>query len=224
MTQAIQTQTPNTPQGSLFIITASSGTGKTSLVKELLANIDNLAVSISHTTRQPRPAEVDGTHYHFTTVEDFKSAIEAGEFLEYAEVFGNYYGTAKSSVQAMLDKGTDVILEIDWQGALQVQQMFHEGKLADTVQELNMIFILPPSKEALLERLSTRGQDSEEVIKKRLAGAVAEMQQYDKFDYLVINDDFQQALGELTAIITASRHQLGKQQARYKDLIASLLG
>ncbi len=210
--------------GSLFILTASSGTGKTSLVKALLETTDNLAVSISHTTRQPRPAEENGVHYHFSTVEQFKKNINNNEFLEYAQVFDNYYGTAKSSVKKLLDEGNDVILEIDWQGALQVKEMFDNGQLADLTDELDMIFILPPSRDSLRERLSKRGQDSEEVIEKRLAGAITEMQQYDKFDYLVINDDFNQALSALKTIINSKHLQLNKQQQRYQKLIKGLLG
>ncbi len=209
--------------GSLFILTASSGTGKTSLVKALLETTDNLAVSISHTTRQPRPAEKNGIHYHFSTVEEFKNKINNGEFLEYAKVFDNYYGTAKSSVKQLLDEGNDVILEIDWQGALQVKEMFYNGQLADLTDELDMIFILPPSRDSLRERLSKRGQDSEDVIEKRLAGAITEMQQYDKFDYLVINDDFNQALSALKTIINSKHLQLNKQQKRYQKLIEGLL-
>ncbi|MDO4440838.1 MAG: guanylate kinase [Moraxella sp.] len=203
-----------TPQGTLFIITAASGTGKTSLVKELLATTDSLKVSISHTTREPRPAETDGVHYHFTTKESFEQLIKDGAFFEYAEVFGNYYGTSKQAVDELLHQGIDVILEIDWQGALQVKEKF---------SQVVMIFILPPSKDALKSRLSNRGQDSIEVINTRLAGSVHEMQHYHHFDYVVINDDFNQALSDLQAIITASRLTLAKQQSRHRTLIDALL-
>ncbi len=209
--------------GSLFILTASSGTGKTSLVKALLETTDNLAVSISHTTRQPRPAEQNGIDYHFSNIEEFEKNINNNEFLEYAKVFDNYYGTAKSTVKNLLDAGKDVILEIDWQGALQVKEMFANGQLSDLTDELDMIFILPPSRDSLRERLSKRGQDSEEVIEKRLAGAITEMQQYDKFDYLVINDDFNQALSALKTIVNNKHLQLNKQQKRYQKLIEGLL-
>ena len=148
--------------GSLFIITAASGTGKTSLVKQLLATTNDLTVSVSHTTRAPRPGEIDGQHYHFTDVDKFVTAIGEGKFLEHAEVFGNYYGTSEQSVRAQLEAGVDVILEIDWQGALQVKKIFTEA---------TMIFILPPSLATLRQRLSTRAQDSMEVIEQRLAGA-----------------------------------------------------
>ncbi len=201
--------------GSLFIITAASGTGKTSLVKQLLATTNDLTVSISHTTRPPRPGEIDGQHYHFSQVEDFKTDIDKGKFLEHAEVFGNYYGTSEQSVRAQLQAGVDVILEIDWQGALQVKKIFTSAI---------MIFILPPSITTLRQRLSARGQDSVEVIEQRLAGAVDEMAQYLHFDYIVINDNFEVALAELKAIIIADRQKTQRQQQRYQRTITTLLG
>ncbi len=199
--------------GKLFIITAASGTGKTSLVKELLATTDNLTVSISHTTRAPRPGESDGVHYHFTTVDEFKRLIDESAFLEYAQVFDNFYGTTRQAVERLLHDGVDVILEIDWQGALQVKEKF-----SDAV----MIFILPPSRDALRSRLSNRGQDSDEVIEKRLAGSLTEMRQYDKFDYVVINDDFAEALADLQTIIKSHRLSRATQQARNGKLIDAL--
>lgn len=201
-------------QGTLFIITAASGTGKTSLVKELLATTDNLKVSISHTTRQPRPAEADGVHYYFTDKAAFEQLIAEGAFFEYAEVFGNYYGTSKQAVDDLLNQGIDVILEIDWQGALQVKEKSPQAV---------MIFILPPSRDALRSRLSNRGQDSSDVIETRLAGAVTEMKNYHHFDYVVINDDFSTALGDLQTIIKAQRLTLTQQTARQNALIKSLL-
>lgn len=200
--------------GSLFIITAASGTGKTSLVKQLLATTNDLTVSISHTTRDPRPGEIDGHDYHFTKVDAFTQAIGESKFLEHAEVFGNYYGTAEQSVRAQLDSGVDVILEIDWQGALQVKKIFTEA---------TMVFILPPSIATLRQRLSTRAQDSVEVIEQRLAGAVTEMAQYVNFDYVIINDNFEVALTELKAIIVADRQKLARQQRRYHRTIMTLL-
>lgn len=200
--------------GKLFIITAASGTGKTSLVKELLATADNLTVSISHTTRQPRPGESDGVHYHFTTKDDFEALIGQSAFLEYAQVFENYYGTSKQAVIDLLSQGKDVILEIDWQGALQVKEQFTNAV---------MIFILPPSRAALRSRLSNRGQDSDEVIEKRLAGSITEMRQYDKFDYVVINDDFADALADLQIIIKSHRLSLSAQVQRHQALILELL-
>ncbi|PIE47511.1 MAG: guanylate kinase [Gammaproteobacteria bacterium] len=204
--------------GSLFIITAASGTGKTSLVKQLIENNKNLTVSVSHTTRKPRPGEVNGQQYHFTTVDEFKKGIEVNQFLEYAEVFGNFYGTSAQKVNAQLAQGIDVILEIDWQGALQVKEQLKHSDITPI-----MIFILPPSKEALKQRLSNRGQDSEEVIQTRLAGAVTEMRQYKNFDYIIINDDFNTAYDELKAIIIANRQTLKKQQTTHGDLINSLI-
>ncbi|GAA0317979.1 guanylate kinase [Psychrobacter aestuarii] len=201
--------------GSLFIITAASGTGKTSLVKQLIATTNDLTVSVSHTTRSPRPGEIDGHHYHFTTEMAFVDAVNNSEFLEHAKVFDNYYGTKEQSVRAQLEAGVDVILEIDWQGALQVKKIF-----VDAV----MIFILPPSVATLRQRLSARGQDSQEIIEKRLAGSVTEMAQYVNFDYVVINDNFEVALAELKAIIIADRQTLARQQDRYASTIAALVG
>ncbi len=200
--------------GSLFIITAASGTGKTSLVKQLLATTNDLTVSISHTTRAPRPGEIDGQHYHFTEVNTFKAAIDDQKFLEHAEVFGNYYGTSEHSVRTQLEAGIDVILEIDWQGALQVKKVFAAA---------TMIFILPPSIASLRQRLSTRAQDSMEVIEQRLAGSVTEISQYVHADYVVINDNFEVALTELKAIIIADRQTLARQQQRYSRTIKNLL-
>lgn len=201
-------------KGSLFIITAASGTGKTSLVKQLIATTNDLSVSISHSTRQPRPGEVDGQDYHFVSREVFAAMIKQGEFLEHADVFENFYGTAQSSVEYMLQNGLDVILEIDWQGALQVQKLRPDA---------TTIFILPPDRQSLRQRLSNRGQDSSEVIEKRLAGSVKEMSQYINFDYIVINDNFDVALAELKAIIIANRLTLAKQQERHASRIQQLL-
>nr|WP_313096936.1 guanylate kinase [Moraxella sp. CTOTU48717] len=201
-------------KGSLFIITAASGTGKTSLVKQLVATTNDLAVSISHSTRKPRPGEIDGQHYHFVSREIFADMIKQGEFLEHAEVFENYYGTAQSTVEFMLSNGLDVILEIDWQGALQVQRLRPDA---------TTIFILPPDRQSLRQRLSNRGQDSQEVIEKRLAGSVNEMSQYVNFDYVVINDNFDVALAELKSIIIANRLTLAKQQERHAGRIEQLL-
>ena len=201
-------------KGSLFIITAASGTGKTSLVKQLVATTNDLAVSISHSTRKPRPGEIDGQHYHFVSREIFADMIKQGEFLEHAEVFENYYGTAQSTVEFMLSNGLDVILEIDWQGALQVQKLRPDA---------TTIFILPPDRQSLRQRLSNRGQDSQEVIERRLAGSVNEMPQYVNFDYVVINDNFDVALAELKSIIIANRLTLAKQQERHAGRIEQLL-
>lgn len=200
--------------GTLFVITAASGTGKTSLVKQLLDTTKDLTVSISHTTRQPRPQEVDGVHYHFVDKDSFIGLIEQNAFFEHAEVFGNYYGTSKQAAFDELAQGRDVILEIDWQGALQVQAQYPQAVL---------IFILPPSKDALRQRLSGRATDSQEVIETRLAGAVGEMVHYDKFNYVVINDDFDVALHDLQSIINSQRLRTHIQQIRQKTLLDNLL-
>ena len=207
-------ETANKHTGTLFIVTAASGTGNTSLVKQLIATTNDLSVSISHSTRTPRPGEIDGQHYHFVSRDVFNDMIKNGEFLEFAEVFDNCYGTSQQSVEFMLNNGLDVILEIDWQGALQVQKL-----RPDAV----MIFILPPDRQSLRQRLSNRGQDSEQVIEKRLAGSIHEMQQYLHFDYVVINDNFDVALAELKAIIIANRLTLAKQQERHASRILQLL-
>ncbi len=200
--------------GSLFIITAASGTGKTSLVKQLLATTNDLTVSVSHTTREPRPGEIDGQHYHFIETAAFTTAINDNKFLEYAKVFGNYYGTSEQSVRTQLQAGIDVILEIDWQGAQQIKKIFPEAI---------MVFILPPNIATLRQRLSTRAQDSADVIEQRLAGAVTEMAQYVNANYVVVNDNFEVALAELKAIIIADRQTLDRQQRRYRRTIAALL-
>lgn len=205
---------PSPTQGTLFIITAASGTGKTSLVKELLATTKNIVVSVSHTTREPRRGEVDGEHYYFTSKEEFMGLVGEGEFLEHAQVFGNYYGTSKTAVNDLLSAGTDVILEIDWQGALQVKKQFAQAV---------MIFILPPSRDALRSRLSGRASDTTQVIEQRLAGSVREMQEYVNFDYVVINDDFNMALSDLRAIVTTYRLAITKQTVRHEKLISQLL-
>ena len=200
--------------GLLFVVSAASGTGKTSLVKALLERVNNLHVSVSHTTRGQRPGELDGVHYHFSTKEDFLASVQDGGFIEYAEVFGNYYGTAQRTVKEQLTKGHDVLLEIDWQGAEQVRKLFPESK---------QIFILPPSQFDLRQRLSNRGTDSVEVIEHRLGCAVEDMQQYSNFDYVIINDDFNKALHDLEAVIIANRLTLSQQANRHQELIMKLI-
>ena len=200
--------------GLLFVVSAASGTGKTSLVKALLERVNNLHVSVSHTTRGQRPGELDGVHYHFAQKEAFLELVEQGGFVEYAEVFGNYYGTAQATVKEQLSKGHDVLLEIDWQGAEQVRKLFPESK---------QIFILPPSQFDLRQRLSNRGTDSVEVIEHRLGCAVEDMQQYSNFDYVIINDDFNKALHDLEAVIIANRLTLSQQANRHQELIMKLM-
>jgi len=202
-----------TSQAQLFIVSAPSGAGKTSLVRRTIKDLDSIGVSVSHTTRQKRSGETQAEDYFFTDRDEFEQMIEADQFLEYAEVFGHYYGTSLSAVQQSLSVGTDVILEIDWQGAAQVRQK---------LDEVISIFILPPSRAALIERLKGRGQDSEEVIERRTAEAVTEMQQYHRADYLIINDDFEQALLELKAVILSYRVAKSRQALQHAGLITSL--
>ncbi|NOX75341.1 MAG: guanylate kinase [Gammaproteobacteria bacterium] len=199
--------------GTLFILSAPSGAGKTSLVKALLKEIAGIAVSISHTTRAQRPGERDGVDYHFVTLEGFKHLLDTGAFLESAQVFDNYYGTSAAAVLHQLASGQDVILEIDWQGAEQVRQRF-EGAVS--------IFILPPSKVALRERLTQRGQDDEQVIDRRMHDAEAEISHFAEFDYIVVNDRFELALAELQAIVTACRLRIRQQAPALASLTAEL--
>ena len=200
--------------GLLFVVSAASGTGKTSLVNALLERVSNLHVSVSHTTRPQRPGELEGVHYHFTSQKEFLAQVEQAGFIEYAEVFGNYYGTSQDTVKQQLAKGHDVLLEIDWQGAEQVRRLFPESK---------QIFILPPSQFDLRQRLSNRGTDSVEVIEHRLSCAVEDMQQFINFDYVIINDDFNKALNDLASVIIANRLVLTQQAERHQDMIQKLI-
>lgn len=202
--------------GNLYIISAPSGAGKSSLINALLADLprSEVQLSISHTSRQPRPAEEHGVHYYFTNHDEFKSLIAQGHFLEWAEVFGNYYGTSLPMIERSLEQGIDVFLDIDWQGARQIREK---------VPNVKTIFILPPSKAELEKRLIGRGQDSAETIAKRMAEAVSEMSHYNEFDYVIVNDDFQTALGELKSILSAERLKQATQAQRHAALIAQLL-
>ncbi|MGZ8162364.1 MAG: guanylate kinase [Methylobacter sp.] len=200
--------------GKLYIIAAPSGAGKTSLVKQLISDLDNLTVSISHTTRQIRPGETNGQDYYFINVEDFQAMQEKQAFLEYAQVFDNFYGTAQQTLEQNLEKGLDVILEIDWQGAQQIKKL-----LPDSIS----IFILPPSTEILLQRLRNRGQDDEQIIARRMRDAVAEIRHYEEFDYLVVNNVFEQALTELKSIIIANRLSRQRQLHNLRPLLTALL-
>lgn len=200
--------------GNLFIVSAPSGAGKSSLIQALLDLHNDMQVSVSHTTRSPRPGEQNGVHYHFVRVDDFKNRIEAGEFLEWAEVFGNYYGTSRTTLQQTLDQGIDVFLDIDWQGARQIRQ-----QLPHAIG----IFILPPSLNVLQQRLQSRGQDSADIIAGRMSKAQDEMSHANEYDYLIVNDDFQQALLELRAIVLAQRNRWQTQQQRQQDLLDQLL-
>ena len=200
--------------GSLFIVAAPSGAGKTSLVKALVESLANVVVSVSTTTRAMRPGEIDGVDYHFVDVATFESLIAAGRFLEHARVFDNYYGTSHDAIKSQLDQGLDVILEIDWQGAQQVRQR---------MPACRSVFILPPSRQVLEKRLRARGQDGETLIARRMRDAVSEMSHYDEFDYLIVNDDFDQALAELRAIFMARRQETRIQQSRRQELLGRLL-
>jgi guanylate kinase len=201
-------------QGTLFIVSAPSGAGKTSLVKALRGACDGLAVSVSHTTRAQRPGEAHGRDYYFVSQDEFNRMALTGEFLEHARVFDNRYGTARRTVEAALADGKDVILEIDWQGARQIREQ---------LPACRSIFILPPSRSALESRLRGRGQDDPAIIARRMADAISEMSHYDEYDYLVINDAFEDALAELRAILMATRLQTRRQAARHDALIAGLL-
>ncbi|WP_409524535.1 guanylate kinase [Nitrincola sp. MINF-07-Sa-05] len=200
--------------GTLYVISAPSGAGKTSLVKALLERDEQIVVSVSHTTRAIRPGEIDGKAYNFTTREAFTQMVGEGVFLEYAEVFGNLYGTSQVWVREQLQAGRDVILEIDWQGAQQVRRL---------MPEMVSVFILPPSRDALLQRLTGRGQDSEEVIAGRMSQAVSEMSHYPEFDYLIINDDFDEALADMTSLFRGRRLRQEIQQQRHQNLLIDLL-
>lgn len=200
--------------GTLFIVSAASGTGKTSLVKALVETMAGVGVSVSHTTRDIRPGEVDGVNYHFTTREKFVAMAGEGLFLEHAEVFGNLYGTSRDWVESELKQDRDVILEIDWQGAAQIRRLLPEAI---------SIFILPPSLEALARRLNNRGQDSREVIESRLKEAQGDIAHYAEFDYLVVNDDFNAALADFKAIIRTARLSARSQANRQASLLQALL-
>jgi len=204
--------------GNLFILSAPSGAGKSSLITALLnQQCDRqMQVSVSHTTRAPRPGEINKQHYHFVTVEEFKRKIENKNFYEWAEVFGNYYGTSEVAVDEQLNQGIDVFLDIDWQGAQQVRMK---------KPEVTTIFICPPSKKALENRLRSRGQDSDEVIESRMKQAQSECSHYQEFDYIIVNDDFDQALADLTTIVHNQRlkrsQQVQNHQLLFKDLLAN---
>lgn len=200
--------------GTLYVFSAPSGAGKTSLVKALVESTEQIKVSVSHTTRPMREGEVDGLDYHFTEVATFKQMIADDAFLEHADVFGNFYGTSRSAILDRIAMGEDVILEIDWQGAQQVKQQIPEAIL---------VFILPPSRAELESRLRGRGTDADEVIQRRLAEAVTEMSHQGEFDYSLVNDDFASALGDLRAIVIARRLRTEVQAIRLKAMLAELL-
>ncbi|MFZ9264044.1 MAG: guanylate kinase [Polynucleobacter sp.] len=199
--------------GSMLMVVAPSGAGKSSLVNALLQKDPDIGLSVSFTTRAPRPGEVNGREYNFLTESEFVKRKEAGDFLEWANVHGNYYGTSKSWIESQMQNGKDVILEIDWQGARQVQKI---------IPEAIWIFILPPSIQTLEDRLRKRAQDDEATIQKRVAAAKDELAHVAEANYLVVNDDFEQALSELNQVVLASRLRTGPQLARQNQLAKEL--
>jgi len=203
-----------TSTGTLYTVSAPSGAGKTSLVNALIQHCRGLRVSVSHTTRPKRQGEEDGVNYHFVDQQGFVEMLGREEFLEHARVFGNLYGTSRIWVEEQLDAGTDVILEIDWQGAQQVKRQLPETR---------GIFIMPPSREALEQRLNSRGQDDSAIIEARMAEAVEEMSHYTDGDYLVVNNIFEQALQELQAIVTCQRLRTPRQQQVLGEMLSGLL-
>lgn len=205
----------NKNEGTLYVISAPSGAGKTSLVNALIESMDKICVSISHTTRQKRAGEIEGHHYYFVSQEKFQALIQTNAFLEYAQVFQqDYYGTSRDFVEKKLSQGIDVVLEIDWQGAEHIRKIF---------QKVTTIFILPPSCETLIERLRKRARDDENIIASRMKQAKNEMSHYSSFDYVVINDQFEAALADLKSIVTATRLREPYQSKKYTTLIKELL-
>lgn len=205
---------PETNCGMLYVVSAPSGAGKTSLVKALLEETDNIEVSVSYTTRSKRKGEREGIDYHFVALSEFQQMITEDSFIEHAEVFGNHYGTSKQRIRDKLMAGIDIILEIDWQGAQQVRKQF---------EDCVSVFILPPSRNELLKRLQERGQDDADVIQDRMSQAISEMSHYMEFEYLIVNDQFSHALGEFKALIIAYRLRQSKQCRRHHGLIKALL-
>lgn len=203
-----------TTKGNLYIVSAPSGAGKTSLLKALTTKDDGISTSISTTTRLIRKGEVNGVDYHFVSIEDFHELIQQGDFLEHAEVFGNFYGTSENRLNEALNLGNDLVLEIDWQGAQQIRE-----QLPDAIS----IFILPPSRDELARRLTGRGQDNPEIIEKRMSSAIEEISHYNEYDFLIINDDFDIALNDLESIIKAHRLVQTKQTTANQQLISDLL-
>ncbi|WP_157670292.1 guanylate kinase [Chitinibacter sp. GC72] len=202
-------------KGNLFVVTAPSGAGKTTLVAALLAADANVQLSISYTTRQPRAGEVNGKDYHFVERAEFERMINAGELLEHAEVYGNYYGTSQVWINDVINNGRDILLEIDWQGAQQVRRLFPEAI---------GLFVLPPSLDTLETRLRNRGKDSEDVIAKRMAVAREECSHVDEFDYVIVNEHIDDAVRDIVAVVRAQRLTLARQSNRHTALISSLKG
>ena len=201
-------------RGNIFVVAAPSGAGKTSLVNALIETTASAHLSVSHTTRGPRPGEENGKHYHFVERSEFEEMRRSNQFLEHAEVFGNLYGTSRQTVQDQIDNGCDVILEIDWQGARQVKTAM-PGAIG--------IFVLPPSRKTLQQRLLSRGQDSADTIDHRMAESCDEISHFEEFDYIVVNDQFENALNDLICIVRSARLQRESQAARLQTLIKNLL-
>jgi guanylate kinase len=209
-----ETVAARTPSPGVFVVSAPSGGGKTSLVNALLRRDERVALSVSHTTRAPRPGEQNGVHYYFVDRAEFERLVEGGAFLEHAEVFGNCYGTGREAVEKQLSGGCDVLLDIDWQGARQVQQSYPSAKT---------VFILPPSMDILRQRLERRGQDSEDVIARRMRAARAEIEHAAEFDFLVVNDDFEAALDDLHGIVRRGAPQRAGDLQKNREILAELL-
>ncbi len=203
----------NKSKGALYIVSAPSGAGKTSLLKELLKEDLGVELSVSHTTRAKRDGETHGQEYFFVSVDQFQDMVKQGDFLEHAQVFDNFYGTSKSAVLKRIAEGIDVILEIDWQGARQVRE---------AIPEAITVFILPPSIDELENRLKGRGQDSDETIKRRMNDALSEISHYDEYDFVIINDDFQVALGELKTVMVSQRLRLDRQLEKLDVLLSGI--
>jgi len=198
----------------LYVVSAPSGGGKTSLINALLKRDNRVALSVSHTTRSPRPGEIDGTHYYFVDEDAFECLVRRGAFLEHARVFDHFYGTGREAVEHQLAEGFDVLLDIDWQGARQVRESFPAAR---------SVFILPPSMEALRQRLVGRGQDSEEVIERRMNAARAEISHAGEFDFLIVNDDFEEAVADLHAIVRQGHPLRDQRNVKSREILANLL-
>lgn len=201
-------------KGTLFVISAASGTGKTSLVSELTKILPNITTSISYTTRSPRSGEMGGKHYHFVTPAKFNEMLDNGEFIEHAKIFGHYYGTSRIDLEKLLIEGTDIVLELDWQGAFQLRSI---------MPEVISVFILPPSWEALRQRIVARNQDEQAVIERRLQTAASEIVHCKEYDYIIVNDEFHQALDELLAIVKARRSHQRVNSEEIERLLKDLL-
>src|SRR3990167_1975471 len=200
--------------GTLYIVAAPSGGGKTSFVKELVSNLDKIETSVSHTTRGKRPAEMEGVHYYFISEQEFSKMVKNNEFVEYAQVFDNFYGTSFAEINARLADGIDVVLDIDWQGSQQIKKLYPSSV---------SVFVIPPSLEALQNRLITRAQDTPETIDSRMLRAKNEMGHFAEFDYLIVNDNFAKACDDLTAIVKAERLKISRQIIRRGKLLSLLL-